>query len=112
MPKSEIPNFEGRLGARRFQVRRVTPMRGDSRRAEDCPPYLERRIVVEAVVPNRLNLVGRPPRRTPRRSTERSRGDASDVDGQAGGRASGSERVKRPTSYSPYGASRSVSVSV
>jgi hypothetical protein len=57
--------------------------------------------VVEAVVSNRLSrtdFVGRL-RQTPGRFTERRRGDASDLDGQAGGRASGSERVKRPAIY-------------
>jgi hypothetical protein len=44
---------------------------------------------------------------------EVSRGDASDLDGQARGRASGSERVKCLTIfYRIYGARRSVSVSV
>ena len=50
---------------------------------------------------NRLNFVGRlcqtPTIRARRFRTEPR--DASDLDGQAGGRASGSERVKRPTIY-------------
>ena len=48
---------------------------------------------------NRLNFVGRlcQTPTIPGNVSERSRGDASDLDGQAGGRASG--RVKRPTIY-------------
>jgi hypothetical protein len=114
-----MPRAEGRRNVKcpKFRVGRATPVRAivsAGRGLPALPAPRARRGVVEAVVPtafSRTNFLCRLCQ-TPGRFRTEPRG-RSDLDGQAEGRASGERTSQTPYNlFQPYGAMRSVSVSV